>query len=76
VFFGHTVSVPYAFFVQGRREKMMTTGEYRLLWNAVTDAIRQLEAVREQLVTAQQRAEELILEKDCEIIVLPKSNNE
>ena len=39
----------------------ITTEEYRVLFNAVTDAIMQLEQIRDRMVIAQQHAEEMII---------------
>lgn len=38
--------------------------EYTTLFNAITDAIKKLEDLRQQLIFAQQKAEEIFIEKD------------
>lgn len=35
--------------------------EYTLLFNAITDAIEELEKLKQQLITAQQKAEEIYI---------------
>lgn len=35
--------------------------EYTLLFNAITDAIEELEKLKQQLITAQQEAEEIYI---------------
>ena len=42
----------------------ITVEEYRVLFNAVTDAIRQIDDLREKLVEAQQKAEEIIISRE------------
>jgi hypothetical protein len=37
--------------------------EYTLLFNAITDAIKELEILKEKLIKAQQEAEEIYIEK-------------
>ena len=37
--------------------------EYTTLFNAITDAIEELENLKQQLVSAQQKAEEIFIEK-------------
>jgi hypothetical protein len=37
--------------------------EYTLLFNAITDAIKELESLKEKLILAQQEAEEIYIEK-------------
>ena len=37
--------------------------EYTVLFNAITDALKTLEALRENLITAQQTAEEIYISK-------------
>ena len=37
--------------------------EYTTLFNAITDAIEELENLKRQLVSAQQKAEEIFIEK-------------
>ena len=37
--------------------------EYTLLFNAITDAIKEIDILREKLVLAQQEAEEIFIEK-------------
>ena len=39
----------------------ITTEEYRLLFNTITDSIMQLELLRDRLIHAQMRAEEIII---------------
>ena len=41
----------------------LTCREYRLLFNAVTDAIYQLELIKANLVYVQQQAEEIVIRK-------------
>ena len=41
----------------------ITTEEYTLLFNAVTDAIEDLEALKETLIQAQRQAEEIVINK-------------
>lgn len=57
---------------------MITTEEYCLLWNAITDAVRQLENVKGMLISVQQKAEQIILDKEDygAIIVFPTDENE
>jgi len=38
--------------------------EYTALFDAVTDAIEELERLRQQLIKAQQRAEELFMDRE------------
>lgn len=37
--------------------------EYTTLFNAISDAIEELEALKQQLILAQQKAEEIFIEK-------------
>lgn len=37
--------------------------EYTTLFNAITDAIKELEILKEKLILAQQKAEEIFIEK-------------
>ena len=41
----------------------ITTEEYTLLFNAVTDAIEDLEALKETLIQAQTQAEEIVINR-------------
>ena len=41
----------------------ITTEEYTLLFNAVTDAIEDLEALKETLIQAQRQAEEIVINR-------------
>lgn len=42
----------------------ITTKEYTLLFNAVIDAIDKLDALKAELILAQQQAEEIVISKD------------
>ena len=42
----------------------VTTEEYALLFNTITETIQRLESIKASLIFAQQRAEELVISKD------------
>lgn len=42
----------------------LTTEEYRVLFNAITDAIQKLSDIQNSLIAAQQQAEELVISKE------------
>ena len=42
----------------------VTTEEYTLLFNTITETIQRLESIKASLIFAQQRAEELVINKD------------
>ena len=44
----------------------MTTEEYRVLWNAITDAIEELEQLKEKLKAAQCHAEDIVIRSEEE----------
>ncbi len=44
----------------------ITTEEYTLLFNAVTDAIENLEALKETLIQAQRQAEEIVINRSSQ----------
>ena len=46
----------------------ITTEEYRVLFNTITDAIMQLETIRDAMICAQQRAEEIIITGSNDIV--------
>ena len=41
---------------------METTAEYRLLFNVITDAIRELDNLKKKLIEAQIKAEEIVID--------------
>ena len=43
---------------------MITTEEYRVLFNAVSDAIDLLNQIKERLMEAQCKAEEIVMQKE------------
>ncbi len=42
----------------------ITTKEYTLLFNAIIDAIGKLDALKAELILAQQHAEEIVISRD------------
>ena len=42
----------------------ITTEEYRVLFNTITDAIQKLSYIQNSLIAAQQQAEELVISKE------------
>ena len=42
----------------------ITTEEYRVLFNIITDAIQKLSDIQNSLIVAQQQAEELVISKE------------
>ena len=41
----------------------VTTEEYTLLFNAITETIQRLESIKDSLILAQQRAEDIVISK-------------
>lgn len=43
---------------------MLTTEEYRILWNGITEALEKLEEVKAILIKSQQKAEDIVINNE------------